>query len=59
MGNVSITFSQSTLRYFMIQFGLKLINEYTEDDIDLEDLCVVEQVCKDEIWLLLRSFQQE
>jgi len=50
-----ILFSEAGLRYFLLNFGQKLIEEYTETPIDDEDLYVLEALLSWELGLLHKA----
>lgn len=50
-----ILFSEGSLRYFLLNFGQKLIQEYTEQPLDEEDLYVLESLLAWELGLLQKS----
>ena len=48
-------FSDGSLRYFLLNFGQKVLEEYTEEPLDEEDLYVLEALLAWEMGLLYKA----
>ena len=57
MKNRAIIFSESSLKFFMLQAGYKIVQEYLNEVPDGEDVIVLESMINCELDLLYRSLE--